>query len=221
MRVDQFHPLARLASRRRRLGFLHRIEHRVEQVQRHHHEHRRQRVRALQFPGDAGGVRGDLLGARLRIDAVGFDVLLDSGIPQRVRIGIKVGQVRPFGGAGFGEDQLGCDFQSRPDRLRERIGGLHRNVHHAVFVCAFLGVQDHRHLRQSRDGIAGKLLPANAGNSTATTCGFSREQRAPQFDRKLQTPRRYREVEEAAPAQAPGVRNGLVGHTAGPPRRAS
>ena len=50
---------------------------------------------------------------------------------------------------------------------------------------------------------------------------FLGEQRAPQFDGEFQTPRRYREVEEAAPAQAPGVRNGLVGHTAGPPRRAS
>ena len=52
MRIDQLQIFA-AAPGRLRLRLLHGIQHRIEQVQRDHHHHARQRIGALQLPGDA------------------------------------------------------------------------------------------------------------------------------------------------------------------------
>ena len=58
-----------------RLRLLHRIEYGIEEVQRKHHQHARQRIGALELPGHAVGVGGDVVIASLRPDAIRLDVL--------------------------------------------------------------------------------------------------------------------------------------------------
>ncbi len=77
-------------SRRRRVGLglrlFHRIEHRIQQIQRKHHQHARQRIGALQFPCDAAGEALHFGRALLRIDAIRLHVLAQRDRSQRVRI---------------------------------------------------------------------------------------------------------------------------------------
>ena len=78
----------------------------------------RQRIGALQLPGHAGGVRRDLFRARLRIDAVGLDVLLEPMWRMRVGVRIIVRQVRPLAGIGIDEHDLRADLAARCGWLR-------------------------------------------------------------------------------------------------------
>ena len=108
---------------------------RVEQVQRHHHQHARQRIAALQFPGDAVGVPRDFIRTRLRIDAVGLHVFVEADVADGIGVRVGVLQVRPLARIGIGEDDLRADLERRADGFDKRIGGLHRNVDGAVLFA--------------------------------------------------------------------------------------
>ena len=54
MRVDQLQIFAP-AARGLRLRLLHGVEHGIDQIQRKHHQHARERIGALQLPGNPAG----------------------------------------------------------------------------------------------------------------------------------------------------------------------
>ena len=82
------------------LRHLHRVQQRVQHIERHHYENGRERIGALQLPSHAGGVCRNLLVALLRIDAIGFDVLFEADVADGIRIGISIGKMRPVAESG-------------------------------------------------------------------------------------------------------------------------
>ena len=126
MRIDQFDAFAAAARQRLRLGFLHGVQHRVEQVERDHHQNFGQGIGALQLPGDPGGVPRQFFRARLRIHPVRLDITRQADMAHRVRIGIGVFEVGTMAGVRVGKDDLRAYLEARADGLGERVGGLDR-----------------------------------------------------------------------------------------------
>ena len=138
----------RLAPDWRILRRLHCIQHRIQQIQRKHYEHRGRRVRALQLPRHSGGVRVDLFTSCLRIDSISFDILVHADVPDGIRVGIGIGKMRPVTQIGLDEHYLGIHLEPRTHRFGERIARLHGHVD-STFVVVRIGVQDDRHLRKA------------------------------------------------------------------------
>ena len=216
MRVEQLDALAASAREGLDLRLLHGVEQRVEQVQRHHHEHAGQRVDAFELPGDAGGMARNLLRARLRIDAIGFDETLEADVANGVRVGVSVGQVRALAGFGIGEDDLGADFEAGANGFGERICRLDEHVSRLVI----LRIEDQRHLRQALDGADPSLLQADR-KFQGDHLGALAEDSLAHFDGEFQAAGRDGEIGEAAAPQAAGFRNrqAVVGHSAALPLR--
>ena len=112
MRVEQLDTLAARAGQGLSLGLLHGVQQGVEQVERHYHQDVRQRIGALQFPGDAGGVPRDFLGARLRVNAVRLDVPLEADMADGVGVRVGVFQVRALAGVGIDENDFRSDLEA-------------------------------------------------------------------------------------------------------------
>ena len=127
--LKQLDALAVRARQRLRLRLLHGVQQRVEQVERNHHQDARQRVGALQFPGDARGMPRDLLRARLRVDAVSLDVAVQADVADGVGVRVGVFQVRPLARFGIGKDDFGARSSSAgANGLGERVGRLDGHV---------------------------------------------------------------------------------------------
>ena len=178
-------PARRGARAGLRLRLLHGVEHRIEQVQRHHHEDRwpagprlaasrrcRRRARRSR-PSAAAGRRGRLRRTS-RVRCAAARTGRDSG-----RAGAAAR--RSPGSANTTSAPISM---RRADGLGERVGGLDRNVDGAVFVLALLGVEDHRHLRQARDGPQVGVRE-RGGQLDRDHLAASPQQRPPQFDRRI------------------------------------
>ena len=216
VRIEKLDAFAVYAREGLRLRLFHGIEQRVEQVQRDHHEHAGCRVGSFQLPGDAGGVARNLIGARLRIDAVGFDVALQADGANRVRIGIGVRQVRTLLGFGLGEDDLGADFETGANGLGEGIGRLDKHVG-GLFI---LRIEEQRHFRQALDGADPILLQADR-EFEGDYLRARAEDGLTHLDREFEAAGHDREIGKPAALQAAGFRNRLavVWHSAALPLR--
>ena len=201
MRIENFHAFPARSGQRPGLRLFHRVQQRVQQVQRYDHDDGGVGVRPLQFPGDTRGVPRDLFGARLGVNAVGLHVTRKADMPDGVRVRVCVLQVRAETGFGIGEDDFGADLQSRANRLGERIGRLDWNVDGLCVARGLIGIEDNRHFRQARNGAhpgrpqGERQLQSHHLRTVAQNSGAG-------LDGEFQAARHDRKVGEAAALQA-------------------
>ena len=179
---------------------------RIEQIQRHHHHYARQRIGALQLPGDAVGVPRDLLRALLRIHAIGLDVLLTGRCGGSRRCpGKRLARCGRSAESGSAKTIFRADFQRRADGFGERIGRLDRHVD-GLFLFAALSSgrrsPTSRGRRATRAQV--RLLAASTGNSTRDHLRPLAQNRLAHLDGELQASRHDRKIGEAAAPQAAG-----------------
>ena len=186
MRIQQQDFVARPA-RGRDLRRLHRVEQRIQHVQRDDHDDLRARIGALQLPRHRRRVRRHFLGASLRIDAIRFHIFVDADSARRVRVRVDVGKMRTLGGVGLQKNDLRADFFGGAQRLNESVAGFDGDIDRLLAILvraavrrtarAFFAVtQNHRHLRQASESLAIEVRQ-KSGSSTATTSGFSARSR--------------------------------------------
>jgi len=85
------------------------------------------------------------------VNAIGLYVALHPNEFDRIRLGIRVRQVRLVVCSGFEEYGFGPDFACASNGFHKRIGGFNGNIRRAFLVLA---LRDHhyRHLRQTGHG---------------------------------------------------------------------
>jgi hypothetical protein len=149
MRIDQLDALPPAPHHGLRLRTLHGVEHGGDQIQGHHHHHSRQRIGSLQLPGDSVSLPLDLLRTLLRVHAIGFHVLVEGNIPQRVGVRISVRKMRASPRSGSINSTCAPISKGRPDGFGERIAGLDGDVDGLVVIG--VGVEDRRNLRKAAD----------------------------------------------------------------------
>ena len=161
----------------------------------------------LQLPRHAGRMRGDFLVACLRINAIGFDVFVQADVADRIRIGIGVGKMRPVARIGLDENHLGVYFKGGAHGFGERIARLHGHID-AALVVLWIGIKNHRHLRQAAPGLAGRRLRATRA-ARRRRCGPLAQDGPPHFDGEFEPARNYREIGEIPAPQAGGIFEGF------------
>ncbi len=168
----------------------------------------------MQLPRHAGCVGCDLFIAFLRIDAIGLDVLVHADVANGIRIGINVGKVRPLARVGLDKNHFGVHFEAGADGFGERIARLHGHVNAALFVLR-IGIQNHRHLRQSREGLQVGVFE-RAGQLHGNQARTIAKDRLAEFDGELEPAGNDREIGEVAAPKAGGVLGDsrLLGHNA-------
>ena len=209
MRVEQFDAFAAGARQGLRLGFLHGVQHRVEQVERDHHQNSGERIGALQFPGDPGGVARQFVRARLRIDAVGLDITCEADMAHRVRVGIGVLEVGTMAGIRVGKDDLRADLEAGADGLGERVGGLDRDVDGLIFAGVLVRVDDDGDFGEARNRAHPGGLQRD-GQFQGDDFGAVAQDGRAHFDGEFQAPGDHRKIREAAARQAARIRNRKV-----------
>ncbi len=201
VRMEQLHAIAPKAGHGLPLRFFHGVEHRVEKVQRYHHQDRGIRVGALQFPGDTSGVPRQIFAARLRVDPVGLDITGQADVPDGVRIGIGIPQMRTLSRVGIGEDDFGAGFKACADGFGKRVGRFDGNVDGLIFTGCLVRVKDQRHLRQpsygAQPGVAQRDRQFQSDDP-----GPVPQDRLPHLDGEFQPVRHHRKVGEASAFQA-------------------
>ncbi len=209
MGVEQFDAFAAGARQRLRLGFLHGVEHGVEQVERDDHQHTGERIGALQFPGDSGGVARQVVGARLGVDAVGLDIACEADVAHGIGVGIGVLEMGAMAGIRVGKDDLRADFEAGADGLGERVGGLDGDVDGLIFAGVLVRVDDDGDFGQARNGAHPGGLQGSR-QFEGDDLGPGAQDGRTHFDGKFQPPGDDGKVGEAAARQAARIRNRKV-----------
>ena len=151
MRVEQFDAFAAAARHGLRLGFLHGVQHRVEQVERDHDQDSGERIGALEFPRDPRRVARKFVRARLRVDAVRLDITREADVPHRVRVGIGILEVRTVARIRVDEDNLRACLEARADGLGERVGWLDRDIDCLILARTLIRIDDDGDFGEARN----------------------------------------------------------------------
>ena len=225
VRIEHVHALAPQTRHGLRLRLIHGVQHGVQQIQRHHHQHARQRIAALQLPGDAAGVPREFVRPLLRVDAVSLHVFFIANVADRIRVRIGILQVRPLARVRVGENHICANLQRAADGFHKRIGRLDRHIDGALGVIArgLVRIKDDGHLRQPRHRAHIMLLQRDRQ--------FQRDHLRPvpqdrlaHLNGELQPPRRHWKVGEAPAPQAARIgqirKADFPGHSAAPLLRA-
>ena len=150
MQVEDLDALPVDGSQRFRLRSLHGFQHRIQQIERNHHQYLGQWIKALQFPGNPGRMTFEIKGRGLRINAVGLNVFPVAKAPNGVTVWIKIFQVRTLANIRIYKENLCADLLSAPDAFDKRIGDLYRNINGAILLS--LLVKDNRKFGKTPDG---------------------------------------------------------------------
>ena len=209
MGIEQFDAFATGARQGLRLGFLHGVQHGVEQVERDDDQNTGERIGALQFPGDSGGVARQVIGARLGVDAVGLDIAGEADVAHRVRVRIGVLEMGTMAGVGVGKDDLRADLEAGADGLGERVGGLDGDVDGLIFAGVLVRVDDDGDFRKARNGAHPGGLQGG-GQFEGDDLGAVAQDGRTHLDGEFQAPGDDGKVGEAAARQAARIRNRKV-----------
>src|SRR5205823_179245 len=114
---------------------------------------------------------------------------------------------------GIGEHDFRADFAARANGLREWIGRLDRHVDRLIFFV-FVGIEDHRDLRQAGNGSQVSTLKGDRQFKRDYLRPLPQE-RLPYLMREFEPARNNRKICEAPAPQASGIRQKVfAGHTA-------
>ena len=202
MRIQQ-PDIERRGAARRVLRYLHRVQHRIQQIERDHHKHPRQRIGALQLPGHARRMRRGLLVAGLRVNTISLDVFVEADVANGKGIGIGIGKMRPVARIRFDENHLGVDFERRAHGFGEGIARLHGHIDGALVVF-WIRIKDHRHLRQPRQRLQVDIFE-RSGQLDGHDGRPIAQNRAPHFDGEFEPARNYRKIGKITAAQTGGI----------------
>ena len=217
MRIQYLHAVALHASHGLRLRLLHGVEDRVHQIQRDDDQDARQRIGALNLPGNAAGMRGDGFRARLRPHPVRLNIFFERHAADRIRIRIIVRQMRARAGIRVGENDFRAHFEAAANGLHKRIAGLDRHIYR-LLVLALVRIKYHRHLGQP----AHRAPVGKTQRGRQFECDHLRaraQNRLAHFDGKFQPSGNHRKIGEASALKTRGIRKGKVdfaGHGAAP-----
>jgi hypothetical protein len=117
------------------------------------------------------------------MDAIGFDVLLQPDVPQRIRVRVTVRQVGTIPEIGIDEKNLRADLEGAADGLGERVGGFHRHVD-ASIVVGGIGIYEDGNLGEAANGPEIIRFEAR-GQFDGDHLRAFREDSAPHLERKL------------------------------------